>query len=356
MALARYLTRRFLRHLLVVGIGVTLLFTSIEFFEKMMRVETASIGNVLQFLALFFFPTFFEYLPMSTWLAMLLLIREMAQQNEWESLRLLGIGPKKLTRYFTVAGVCLCLFSLAGKEIVTLPLARRAEQFRERVFKQRTPGMVLNTWVILSDRAFCYVGRLDVGTGEGHDFLMITLDKDFALEKTTSAPSFTYDRTTHLLTLSKARVFDSGPGQQEMFETLPLDLPHVGAHLSVEKQIVSLPKLLRTLIVYAPLFTLGVWRHMFGMVLKRLVWHLPVGVYPPLLLLLFLLGAPWGRRRWMVLLAVYPGYSVLVSMGEYLVRSGAPTLTFLAPGALLLGITGAAYHLATQRLKLETPR
>ena len=87
MVLAKYFIKRFLKYFLLINIGITFLFNFIEFFEKIIRVKSATIPHIIKFIALQIPHTFFENFPISCWLASGLFIKEIIQHNEWEALQ-----------------------------------------------------------------------------------------------------------------------------------------------------------------------------------------------------------------------------------------------------------------------------
>ena len=191
MVLAKYFLKRFFKYLFLINISLTLLFNFIEFFEKIVRVKHATIIMILKFIAMYIPPSFFDTLPLSCWLATCLLIKEFVQQDEWQLLKILNVKIKHIFNLFILAGIISAVFSFVGKEILTLELLNKAEQFRIEKFKQRSTQKIINKWITLSSQnIFCHFGYLDLDLDTGEDITFLYMSPEFKINKIVNSKQF----------------------------------------------------------------------------------------------------------------------------------------------------------------------
>jgi len=195
MILPRYILTRFFANVFLINIGFTLLFNLIEFFEKMVRVQQTTTETILYFILLNLVPSFFENLPVASWLGSCMTIMQMEQQNEWEILQLLNIKLNKVFRLILIAGIALSIVSFVGKELITETMAKRAQQFKFAQFKQNRHKKLFNQWFALNHNRFSHFGYLDLQTNTGESLSIIELSPQFKIKKITFAPQIFSDRS-----------------------------------------------------------------------------------------------------------------------------------------------------------------
>ncbi|MBD3273427.1 LptF/LptG family permease, partial [Candidatus Dependentiae bacterium] len=152
MVLKKYIIKRFFKYLFIINISLTLLFNFIEFFEKIVRVKHATISMILKFIALNIPSSFFETLSISCWLATCLLIKEFAEQNEWDTFKILNINYNKLFKLFLFAGIITAIFAFIGREQLTLKLQNKSEKFKFEKLKQNSYQKIYNKWLEIKSK------------------------------------------------------------------------------------------------------------------------------------------------------------------------------------------------------------
>ncbi|MFH1461846.1 MAG: LptF/LptG family permease [bacterium] len=210
MILKKYILSRFFKYLFTINIALTFLFNFIEFFEKTIRIKHATISTILHYIMLNLPPSFFQNLNVSIWLATCLLLKEFAEQNEWETFKILNINYQKLFHLFLYTGIIISLFAFIGKENLTLPLLNESEKFKFEKLKQTSFQKIHNKWLELKTtdnkylKTFSFFQFLDLKENTGTNLILININKDFKVEKIISSKKFKVDLQNKVLKLKKA--------------------------------------------------------------------------------------------------------------------------------------------------------
>ncbi len=336
MTFIKYFTTSYLRHLLLINLCVTSLFVCIEFFEKMMRTQDVAIATILTFLGLTFIPSFFEYIPLSCWLATLFLIKEMQTHNEWEGLSILGIQQSTIARYLLFIGLGCLSVNFIGKELLTAQLANKVERFKKKHFKHTSSYTLYNSWLMLDDQTLLSVGILDQKNMSAHNILVTKMGEDFSAKLLIHADDASLDASTQFLTLHNASTLTPDTATQHTTSEVQLAAPALFSYLQLAQpqppialltsQLLSGHKLERRLA-----------RQIKRSILQTITWHIPVAVLPLLTFLLFCLPFLSINNRWLCMLLVYPTTTLLSTMSTFLVAQGLPLLLLFSPFFLLLG-------------------
>ena len=321
MVLARYLLTRFFLYLFSLTTGLTLLFNLIEFFEKMVRATQATTSDILYFVSLNALPSFFDNIPIAAWLAMCMLLREMHQQHEWETLALLNVSLRSLLKIFVFAGSFLVLFSFVGKEHLASSFAHKAELFKQEQFKQQSNKKLFNQWFSLDERSFCHFPYLDLETGTGSNFEFFELSDQFTLEKIISAPAFSIDTKTKRILLIDGVSVQAKEKTHETFEKKEILLPTFLTQLALQSRTPKPKQIFHLLVLDKKLLPTHVHNNLLYDFLSRILAHLMLLIYPVLTILLFFI-APYGNHyRWILILLPYPITIFLITTADSLMQT-----------------------------------
>ena len=337
MILALYFFRRFFKYLFLINFSLTLLFNFIEFFEKLVRVKHATITMILHFIALNIPSSFFDTLPLSSWLAACLLIKEFAQQNEWEILQILNINYKKLFNLFLLAGAITASISFIGKEKLTLGLLNKTEKFKLEKLKQKPQHKIINKWLVLSqNNFFCYFNCLDLETDKGNGLTLLYLTPDFEIEKIISSPIFHIHPQTQDLYLPEGTITKIQNNTQIKIKDLYLKIPTFFSQLQLNISVPSLSFLTKNLILWKNILPVEIWNDLLAHLLKRIFLHLHIILYPILTFLLFLLCPFHPRYKWLLIMLPYPIITIINILMNFMVQKGIPAYITIFPYLLLI--------------------
>ncbi|MCK4651387.1 LptF/LptG family permease [Candidatus Babeliales bacterium] len=312
MVLALYFSKRFFKYFFLINVSLTFLFNFIEFFEKIVRIKHTSFANIVHFICLNLPSSFFENFPISCWLATCLFIKELVQQNEWETLQILNINYKKLFNLFLWMGIILASISFIGKEKITLKTSNLAEKFKIEKFKQRSKQKILNKWVILpnnntkSKNLFCFFQLLDLKENKGTNIILIYMNSNFEIEKTINSSIFYIKPEEKTLFLTQGIKIKAKSGIQTKINNLNFKIPSFFSQLQLDIEIPSIHVLIKNLISGKNILPDIVLNNLLSQLLKRIIVHLQVLLYPLLTFCLFLLFPYHSKYKWVMILLAYP--------------------------------------------------
>lgn len=337
MILAKFLLRKFFFYLLLSSGGLTLLYNVVEFFEKITRVTHASLSSIFVFIMLRLLPSFFDLLPLGAWLATCLLIHDLAQHNEWETLHILSISPRKLLRLVVIAGASLSLFSFVGKEYAIATLAKKMATFKMEQFKENAHKKVYHRWFMLSDTTYAYLTFLDLTTQKGEDFLLLVFDKHFQLVKRISCVQFFVKPLEAKIIAPEAKIFTFADKACTMKQNYEIQLPQLFALLNMQAAHPTITELARNLFYGRNLFNKATLHKELTLLLSRFFAHSQPMIYMLLTFCLFFLFSS-NILRWLAMLAVYPLFVFITSFVEFIVLHGFPVWIITLPyiGTILL--------------------
>ncbi|NDD53734.1 LptF/LptG family permease [bacterium] len=328
MTLARYVARLFVGAWVGITALLALLFTLIEFFEKLARVKHASLEHILYFLKLNFVPSAFDVLPAAAWLATLFVLRELSLHQSWDFLRLVGFVPLRLAGVLTlVACVALCVI-LPLREWAVLPLAQRAEQFKYTHFKNMANQHILHAWFELEADRFCYVESLDSAAGVGNGLLLLKLGPTRQVVQVTHAPNFSLDEKAYRLWLDEAVSVQLAEQQVERFARLEIPSVYFFRLVALRQEVYTLAHVARQLAfrAYLPKTTVRLLlTHLF----ESSLYYLSLLLYPALTVGAFCIRQT-NIQRWLLALLPYPALIAL----SLLARHAGWALWMLGAGCL----------------------
>ncbi|MBY0353760.1 LptF/LptG family permease [Candidatus Babeliales bacterium] len=313
MVFIRYFYKRFFTAFLSISFVLSLLYNFLEFFEKLVRVQQATFWQVAYFTALNMVPTFARMWPVACWLATCLLLRELWQRGEWQTLQLLGAGRARVLTLFLSAGFILLTLAVPLYEVGVLTAVDRAETFRKETFKGGVSGRITASWLMLEEHLFCYVGFLDSGqTGAfGKDLLLVYRNPNGSLEKLITAPTFQLDYQNQEITLCDGELFVAASNEQKKLVNEVLALPSLFLRLSMQHEQPSLFVLMQRLCLYRALLAHDAWRELLLALAERVLFYVQIALYPLLTVGLFMACQHYAYVKWAAILLVYPVFAFL---------------------------------------------
>ena len=336
MILLKYFLKRFFKYLFLINSLLVLLFNSIDFFEKFIRIKDVQTIDILKTIILSLLPSFFEYLPLSCWLATILLIRELNQQHEWNIFPILNIKTQKILNLFFAATVFLTVFSFLGNEQIAHPLLHKAERFKQEKLKKKNNQKVVNKWFALNNNTFCYFNILDLKLKQGTGLIILYLDSNFSTEKIISSQNFKINKSDKNLVLKKSNIITHKNNEQIVIENQKIYLPSFFTQIKIFNEQNSLKQVSKTLIYSRNIIPDKSWNELFHNFLKRILFYLQLILYPLLTLCLFFIPFRINRYKWLLILLPYPTLTLLIAVSDFIIQNGFSVWFSISPYLILL--------------------
>ena len=306
MVFAKYFYKRFFVYFISINLLLSTLFNVIEFFEKLVRVGHTNIQTIFHFITLNFLPTFFQLIPITTWLTTMLLLREFHQQNEWDIILIINIGYKKLLTLFFNVGLFLAIFSFFVNENFILQFTDRAQQFKVEKFKQKSSQKLINKWYILKENLFCYFETLDFNDNEGKNLLLVYTTPKFTFEKIINCPHFYIDTKKQIIQIPEGSSFKVVENIHQKLINERLQIPSFFACAQLGGKTTSLTSVFINLIATRSILLRDTWNDIFNSALQRLIFYLQILFYPMLTFSLFAMAYHYKYYKWILILLPYP--------------------------------------------------
>jgi lipopolysaccharide export LptBFGC system permease protein LptF len=335
MTLAKYFFKRFFLHVFSISAIIAVLFSLVEFFEKMARIKGVLLLTVAKFTTLNAIPTFFESLPLGTWLATCMFIKELEQQNEWEALSIVNISPKKIFNLFLAGGFVLALFSFVGKEIMSHNIHKQAEAFRNEQFKHQTQTVLFDTWLMLSERCFCHFDYLDLQKNKGNNLSILLIASSGSLEQTISCNSFKFNSTDNSIITKRCSLFTVATGEEQTFTNHRMQIPLFFKQLTLATDEPSVLQM-TTYLSSGNAPSIHARNNIIHNLLKRTMSHSFLIFYPILTFLLFFLMPYHPYFKWFLILLPYPICTALAIVFEGISATSSIPILLLLPYLLTL--------------------
>ncbi len=336
MIFRRYFLKWFFLYAVSIAFILGFLLNVIEFFEKLMRTSGISLGTILTFLALRLLPSFFDLLPVGSWLAMCLMIKDFITEHEWHTMQMLGISHKILIHMVIIAGLALAAVTLVTKELLITPLSFKAEQFKTEKLKNLQRDFIANKWLQLNNQMICHIGSLDIAQNQGHNATVIYLSEDFSIEKTLTADEFKLIPESQSLSMQQAHVIDAHANQLRMVHDQVLQVPQLCSFLEMEQHSPSIINLSESLISTKNSIPQALFNKALFQLFKKFIFYLQLLWYPLLTLILFLLLEKQAIYRWIALFLPYPIILFSDLFFDFFVGKGAAASIVFIPYAILL--------------------
>lgn len=331
MVFVRYFLGRFIIAFFALAFVFALLLNVIEFFEKIVRVSHTTIGTITHFIILNFLPTFSHVMPLASWLATCLVIREFYTQNEWESLLLLNITYNVLFKLFIIAGFSVTFGALLFKEYLTIPLSSKAEQLRSNAFKKEIPTLITKTWYKLSDSSLCFIEFLDLHSKRGEKIVIINLNQDGNVHTITTAPYFDLHPTTKHLLMPKKIMHDTATEISYTHKDEKLFIPELFLELSLRSEPLSLKSIFQKLFFNKNSFSSHAYTMVAYAFFEQLTFYLQIFLFPVIIFVLFSIFINFNYFRWIICLLIYPLFTALSGVVFFLHNKYLSNWIFLIP-------------------------
>lgn len=331
MILTRYLLKRLFLYFFLLNGTLAFLYNLVEFFEKLMRIHHTSLWAIIYFILLNIFPTFFELIPLTGWVASALLIREIYERGEWESILLIGISPFRLLRLFLIGGLAITFLSFVGKEIIITPISEKAERIRFEEFKHNEHINVYDQWVTRDESCFIHFDFLDLTNGNGKNITLLYFRPDFTIEKEVNAPEFKLHSSRHVVQLFNASSLSYDTAYKETVDQNEIQIPSLFLYLQTIGGTKRLSAHIRSVIeAYnspIPYF----FNQELGTFFERLLKHVQPLFYYVTTLFLFLQWYEYEIFRWIVILLIYPYLLISTNATIFLVRHNSSAFLLFIP-------------------------
>ena len=305
MVLKKYIVKKFFKYFLTISISLTLLFNSIDFFEKFVRIETTTGSQILHYIMLNLIPSFFYYLPVNSWIASILLIRELEQQGEWQILPILNISYKKILNILIGIGLFLALTCFVGKEYVSIKLENKANNYKNHYIKKQLTQKILNKWFVLPNNTYCYFNSLNLKHGEGNGITILSLNKNYTPRKTIFGNNFHLNYDSQTININEASIYKFKSNKIKLKNT-KIKLPAIFPHLELSYQTPNIGQITKTIISSKNIISEKDWNEILHKLLQRLLSNFQPILYIILGFCLFLLFPFKPQYGLMASLIPYP--------------------------------------------------
>lgn len=193
-----YIIKKFLKYFFLVTLLLALICNLVDFLEKFSR-NFGSLKAITGFVLLNFIPNFIDLMPIGSYLASLLLIKDLDAKNEWEYTSLIGVSQKKFINLAIVLGLIISLSTFVGKEFVFLKIEKFAQTFKEENLKNNKVKLLSNKWFLIDKNSFIYVDSLNMKNLEGKSLLVFMFDENFELKEKLEYKNFSIDLAKNIL-------------------------------------------------------------------------------------------------------------------------------------------------------------
>jgi lipopolysaccharide export LptBFGC system permease protein LptF len=345
MILFSYLTRRYLSYFFTVNCALTLMYNFIEFVEKLIRFKPDSASSITMFILLNLLPTFFDFIHLSAWLSLCLLLWEMHQRGEWESIQLLGVHPRAIARILLKAGVFLTLLSFVGKEFVIFPFVRSSQEYKNKNLKTDQNKKLFGQWV-LNDESFVGFDFFDVKKQEGTNLTLLAMNDSFGPTEKIECETFSCNDSDQTIFLKSGTRFNFEDNTKTLLENTTLHLPSLFAHLKLHLAYPSLQQQFKNIIIAASMTSHFPLNQELGKLFSRLLLHLQPIIYILITIGLFFFLPYHPRLQWPLILTPYPILLILTSMGDFLLQLDFFAAVVLIPYAIAFFIIWTLFRLS----------
>ncbi len=338
-----YLARRFFLFLTGLDLLLAFLFNFIEFFEKLVRAKHVTASTILHFLSLNFIPTVFDVLPISMWLALCLLLKELYQRHEWETLQLLSYIPSRLLTFALSMGLIVSITAFITYESYVSPLAFKAEQFKYEKLKQDPkPQLITNAWLELDTNTFFYCDVLDLKKHQGHRLLVITMNSSFMLHRLIKADYFTVNPQQQTITIPIGSIVEVEEQKEHSCTNMVITAPALFAQLRLNAENQTLTTLTTKLILYKNVLPVGIYNELLGQLFAKMLYYLQLLLYPLVTVCLFMLFSS-SYVQWVAALSTYPLFITASVIGDTLSKQGPWVWLMIVPYLILIIFVGIVW-------------
>lgn len=308
MVFARYFFSRLCCYTLFSSLTLSILTTSIQFLEKLVRIEHKPSAALTPMFFTNLIPEMCNALPTAFWLGTCLVLRELYQHYEWQTLQLLTVSTRDLLHLALYAGLFFTISMLVLKETTLIHLKAYVDQKKLETFKQQSTNHTLcNRWYRLDHNLICHCDIIDLQTYHGSQLLLIYLDDNGLLETIIQGDTFFLDTEKKKLTVEAGIRIAPQQNTQTKFATITLPGDSLSTRIQHDTQTPTLFTQANMLIAGNQLSLPNLQRHLQINFFHALSYYLLLILYPALTIIGFVIGTPFGTiGRWAGMLAPYP--------------------------------------------------
>jgi lipopolysaccharide export LptBFGC system permease protein LptF len=341
MIFTKYFLRRFVVYFISVNLVLAAVFNGIEFLEKLVRFNCSGTKIILKFIALNFLPTAFQLVPISIWLASILILREFCQQNEWETISLINIGYHALFDLFLVAGFIVTVASFMVNENFILQFSALTNKFKMESFKNQSAKILINKWYVIDNNLFCHFDFADLNKHIGQNLHLIFMDKNFVFKKIVNCSQFTINSKNKELEISEGKEFDINLGRCNSIKNQTFFLPSFFICIRTDGETRPLLGFLMELVRNWAILLKDTKREILAQILQRISIYFQMLIYPILTFSLFVLFYRHRYYRWLFAILPYPLITLIALLDSFLhqqsIHPAIALVPYFAIGILLLG-------------------
>ncbi len=353
MILVRYLLWRFCLYWGAVSGILATLFVTIDFFSKLQRHSGEGFFRLASYFFCSFLPTFFEVLPVSIWLASLLLLRELSRRNEFEAMALAGVGSSFLIKVGLLAGLLGVLMTCCMEDYLMARLLSAAQRERRELIKGQAAWVAENRWILLKPGLIATFNRLDCVSGCGSGLALFKTDDGF-MQSVTTAEHFCMYKTTDStvnLSLDGVSILKADGGIVDSKKAYMVTVPNFLYTLQSDQKHYSLVQSLSLLADKALLDDICGGAAMLHDAITRIIYFLSLLFYPAVTITVFVVMPYTPFIGWFSAFSPYLFFNGCKILLESLIAAGASSLILFVPYVtiLLAGLFLAAFALSKRR-------
>lgn len=338
MIFAHYFFKRYFKYVITIALLLASLLLLIELFEKLMRVSHASFMKIGFFLSLLSGPLFFDNCGIAAWLGSSFLLREFFMHHEWEFMMMLNMTNKNLIHLFALASCILMSSVFISKELFISTLAFKAEHFKIQHFKQRVPQLILNRWIQLHDNEFCYVGALDMASGQGKDLTLLKMSPNFLIEEALLAKTFSINAEKSEVDVGHGSYMKNGTQENLNLHQKKIVVPQLFSQVALEFEVPTIRHYYTVVKQASKLLPSSVFNKLLYQFLKKITWYLQIFLYPVMTVFFFVICSSYARLRWIALFIAYPLFLMLDALLDLFFSYGCSPWIALVPYGLLVSV------------------
>jgi hypothetical protein len=305
MVFANYFLKRYLSFFFILTFILAFIFNLIEFFEKLMRVANVDKQVIFHFICLNFLPSFSDLMPVGSWLASGLLLWELHQRHEWDTLFMIAVSYKTLLKLFVLGGFFMMISAFFIHEFLVLPLTAQSMRFKRERLRHGQQSKLINKSFMIKNDLFCSIGLLDIDAGIGYDFLLVSLSECFDIKRVISSPCFEMDITKKVLTLMQGTIFTRNDQSTVSLHEKKIKLPGFFVKLLMHDEAPLLINLIKIVFMQRAFLSQEIVDELWYLILQRIFFYFQILIYSILCFVVFALAENLGFYRWPLLITPY---------------------------------------------------
>ncbi len=315
MIITRYFFKKWIAYTTFLALILSSVFIIIEALEKYTRSTAPAWNAIIHLAYLNSIPGWFDALPVASLLAGIIILKELYQNNEWETLFLISIKQSHLSLYALGGGILMMSAILVPYETIIRQQKHAITTYKLKTFKQIEQSSVLyNRWYILNSTIFFHATSFDLKANVGNGLFVLHIDP--VTRKPVSiitGTTFYIDFNNNCMSITDG-IRQYYNNQKEPVTKLSMPLESFKAQLDNQpSSYQSLSSLTRLVWYKYHILPTPLIKQFTAQLVEAYFYYLSLVLYPLLTITLWLLllGAP-AMMRWSLLLALYPCMQILL--------------------------------------------